>query len=70
MNMKKPNQELIDRFASQVSAHFDDPESEDFLLYEESDFHGLTCGWAMAQGMSPTEAYDFATYIRHNTDLA
>lgn len=66
----KPSQELIDRFASQVSSFFNDPESEETLLYEETNFHGLTCGWAMAQGMTPFEAYEFATYIRYNTDLA
>lgn len=66
----KPSQELIDLFSTQVSRFFTDPDSEDTLLYEETDFHGLTCGWAMAQGMNPSDAYDFATYIRYNTDLA
>ncbi len=66
----KPSQELIDLFSTQVSCFFTDPDSEDTLLYEETDFHSLTCGWAMAQGMNPSDAYNFATYIRYNTDLA
>ena len=29
----------------------------------------LTAGWAVAKGLDPEDAYDFASYIRYKTDL-
>lgn len=62
-------EEMVELYASQVNAYFLDEDSDDSLLYEESDFHSLTCGWAMAHGLNPTEAYNFATHIRYSTNL-
>ena len=33
------------------------------------DWYSLTIGWAIAKGFAPRYAWDFATYIRYNTDL-
>lgn len=35
----------------------------------EQDWYSLTLGWAIAKGMSPNMAHDFATYIRYETPL-
>ncbi len=58
------NQELIELFktechdrASQV-----DPDNS-------HDWHSLTLGWAIAKGLSPDDAHDFARYIRYDTEL-
>lgn len=68
--MKPEYKELVEKFRVEVSQHFDDEESEEYSLYEESDFRSITCGWAMAQGMNPIDAYDFASYVRYETDYA
>lgn len=39
-----------------------DPENE-------RDWYCLTLGWAIAKGLSPSDAYDFALHIRYKTDL-
>jgi hypothetical protein len=36
---------------------------------EEADWHSLTLGWALGKGMEPCDAYEFATFIRYDTDL-
>lgn len=36
----------------------------------EQDWGSLTLGWALAKGMTPNEANEFATFVRYNTDLA
>lgn len=36
---------------------------------QEWDWHDLTVGWAVAKGLAPEDARDFAIYIRYNTDL-
>lgn len=68
--MKPRYPELVEKFRKEVSQYFDDETSEDTLLYEESDFHSITAGWAMAQGMNPSDAYEFASYVRYETDYA
>ncbi len=37
--------------------------------HNEYDWTGLTLGWAIAKGLSPLDATEFATYIRYDTDL-
>jgi hypothetical protein len=37
---------------------------------DEHQWHSLTVGWAIAKGMTPADAYYFATFIRYHTDLA
>lgn len=32
-------------------------------------WESLTMGWAIAKGLDPEDAYDFAVYIRYKTDL-
>lgn len=35
----------------------------------EQDWFSLTLGWAIAKGMTPKVAYNFALYIRYHTKL-
>lgn len=35
----------------------------------ELDWFSLTVGWAIAKGMNPDDAREFAVYIRYKTDL-
>ena len=36
---------------------------------QEQDWFSLTLGWAIAKGMAPDEAHDFAIHIRYETEL-
>ena len=36
----------------------------------EQDWFSLTLGWAIAKGLSPESAHDFAIHVRHKTNLA
>jgi len=40
-----------------------DPYSEHYWL-------SLTVGWALANGMTPDDANEFASFVRYHTDLA
>jgi len=33
------------------------------------DWFSLTLGWAIAKGLDPSAAHEFASYIRYDTDL-
>jgi hypothetical protein len=65
---------LIDAFKREVSDVVDSYEDERngkaVDLLDEADFHSLTIGWAMARGLNPSDAFDFANHIRYHTDLA
>ena len=37
---------------------------------ESEDWHSLTLGWALAKGLAPRTACEFATYVRYHTELA
>jgi len=37
---------------------------------QEQDWYSLILGWALAKGLSPKDAHDFALYIRYETELA
>jgi hypothetical protein len=39
-----------------------DPENQ-------HDWHSLTIGWAIAKGLRPNDALEFATHIRYATNL-
>jgi len=43
--------------------------SEEIDEYNEEDWRSLTIGWAIAKGLSPKEARDFARHIRYDTEL-
>ena len=34
------------------------------------DWYSLCLGWALAKGLTPTEAHEFASHIRYNTNMA
>lgn len=46
----------------------DDPVTAAELL-DETHWHGLTIGFAMAHGLNASQAYRFATFIRYDTDM-
>lgn len=58
-------QELLNEFKSKVHdrAKTIDPGEEHHWL-------GLTVGWAIAKGVEPKLANDFAIFVRYSTDLA
>lgn len=33
----------------------------------EQDWYSLTLGWAIAKGLEPAKAYEFANWVRYNT---
>jgi hypothetical protein len=35
----------------------------------ELDWYSITVGWALAKGLEPNKAIDFAIHIRYETDL-
>lgn len=35
----------------------------------EQDWYSLTLGWAIAKGLTPEQAHEFANHIRYHTDL-
>jgi len=43
--------------------------SEEIDEYNEEDWRSLTIGWAIAKGLSPKEARDFARHIKYDTQL-
>lgn len=65
--------QLVKRYKTEVDdvilSYEDDENGRAVDLLDESDFHSLTIGWAMAQGLNPTDAFDFANHIRYHTDL-
>jgi hypothetical protein len=58
------NKQLIELFKTECSdraSEIDADSSQDWL--------SLTLGWAVAKGLTPEEAYDFALHIRYKTYL-
>lgn len=63
--MKKELEPFLAMFKQEVdkrSASID-PDNEYCWL-------SLTVGWAIAKGMKPNDAHEFASYVRYNTDMA
>jgi hypothetical protein len=58
------NEETVALFKKEVSdrAKKIDPDND-------QDWFSLTLGWAVAKGMTPSKAHEFAIHIRYNTDL-
>lgn len=65
MKCKKHWSPLIAIFTHEVSENGKkiDPDNE-------HDWRSLTLGWALAKGLEPNDANDFAIYVRYNTELA
>jgi hypothetical protein len=61
----KVDQALLDLFKAEVSDRSNQVDPEDM-----EDWHSLVLGWAIAKGMDPEKAREFATYVRYSTDLA
>jgi len=56
---------LLKAFETDVSNRADDIDPE-----QQHDWLGLTVGWAIAKGLAPGDANDFAIYVRYETGLA
>jgi len=57
--------DLLYLFKKEVTDYSDsiDPEGEEH-------WRSLTIGWAVAKGLEPEAAREFAIYVRYETDLA
>lgn len=55
---------LTDQFKVECSDRSSEIDPENELCWKS-----LTAGWAIAKGLDPEDAYDFAHYIRYKTDL-
>lgn len=61
-----PQFELLERkFKLEVYNRANDIDPDD-----DQDWFSLTLGWAIAKGLSPEEAINFALYIRYDAKLA
>lgn len=60
----KLKMDLVLLFKSEIAdrANLVDPSNE-------QDWFSLTLGWAIAKGLTPDEAHEFASFIRYKTDL-
>ena len=58
--------ELTAAFKREVYDKIDVENEDDFM---DEDFRSLTIGWALAKDLTVEEAFDFASYIRYETDL-
>jgi hypothetical protein len=62
--MKEASKKYIPDFKKEVTKRTEeiDPNSE-------LDWLSLTVGWAIAKGMTPFDAKEFAIYLRYHTSL-
>lgn len=58
------NQELIELFKTECHDRADEIDPAN-----EMDWYCLTLGWAIAKGLSPSDAHGFALHIRYKTEL-
>lgn len=57
---------LTEQFKNEVHDKITVENEDEFM---DEDFKSLTLGWAIAKGLSFEDAFDFASYIRYNTNL-
>jgi ribosome-associated toxin RatA of RatAB toxin-antitoxin module len=58
--------QLTEQFKAEVHDKIIGDIEDEFM---EEDFHSLSLGWAIAKGLSFEDAFDFASYIRYDTNL-
>jgi hypothetical protein len=58
------NEQLIELFKTECSDRASEIDTD-----SSQDWFSLTLGWAVAKGLTPEAAYDFAVHIRYKTDL-
>jgi hypothetical protein len=56
--------ELLSLFKSEVDHRTSEVDPDD-----NQDWFSLTLGWAVAKGLAPQAAHDFATRVRYTTDM-
>lgn len=64
VRQQKQRKELTKQFEAEVTNRADEVDPDHIHHWES-----LTMGWAIAKGLHPEEAYDFAIYIRYETEL-
>ena len=62
--MNERIEELIEPFKTECYNRAGEIDAEN-----SQDWYSLTLGWAIAKGLSPADAQDFATHIRYKTEL-
>jgi hypothetical protein len=58
------NDDLLEQFRFEVFERMVEVNSGD-----EEDWYSLTLGWALGKGLEPTDAHDFARFVRYKTDM-
>lgn len=53
--------ELKEQFKAEVSDKANELDPQDWI--------SLVLGWAVAKGVAPSEAHEFAVHVRYKTDL-
>lgn len=61
---KERRDELVVLFKTEVH-----DRGEEIDGSSEQDWYSLTLGWAVAKGLLPTEAHEFARHVRYHTEL-
>jgi hypothetical protein len=62
--MNERIEELIEPFKTECHSRAGEIDAEN-----SQDWYSLTLGWAIAKGLSPADAQDFAVHIRYKTEL-
>ena len=60
----KDRDELVSQFKTEVN-----DRAEEIDESGKQDGYSLTLGWAIAKGLTPDEAHEFARHIRYHTEL-
>jgi hypothetical protein len=64
MVMNTINEELVNQFKIEVVDRAGEIDGSD-----SQDWFSLTLGWAIAKGVEPADAHDFAIHIRYDSGL-
>lgn len=70
--MDKKKLTLQEAIATALQAQFEEEvnrKAKEVDPSQDQDWFSLTLGWAIAKGLTPKEAHDFAIFIRYHTDL-
>lgn len=62
--MAELSEKLLKKFRKQIHERASEIDPDNEFYWKD-----LTYGWALAQGLEPEAAREFASYVRYNTDM-